>query len=841
MAVDTANGANGVNGTNGTHNGEFDHGTQVIDGNKEFTQTMPDYLSATHVLQAGFSYHLISVFGSQSTGKSTLLNYLFNTSFPVMSENRRQQTTKGIWMSLATDPNASPDSSRPQMASNILVMDVEGTDGRERGEDQDFERKSALFALATSEVLIVNIWEHQIGLYQGANMGLLKTVFEVNLQLFQKDKSTCHRSLLFFVIRDHIGQTPLQTLQADLMADLNNLWRGLSKPPGLESSQISDFFDFTFTTLPHKLLQPDAFKAETQKLKLRFREETPLNAKQTSDGILDTAETGVFLPAYHRRIPADGLPHYAGNIWRMITENKDLDLPTQQELLAQYRCDEISTACVELFDEIITPFESALNQKAVQDNLGPSMKSALDIAISKFTEEAGRYHKGVYKRKLEDLQKKLQARLTVLFVAQLTAAHKNAVSIFADTIQKGLKRSGADFATLVTETRSAVLADFIEQAKACSLDGMFVYTDELKAVEKELDDRATRLRGEEMARLLTRMEKSLRSKFASEDDGVAYLFKTISPTLYPRVWELFTESVTAQVSVFTQRSTALNATGEENEQAVYNLKKRAWRVLRAILDEETKEQSLITRLMGYFDKDFRYDEHGVPRVWKAGEDIEGIFAKSKETVLKLIPDLAIFKLDEDKTPPLAEFIGEAPPGVEEAVAVEEEDDEEDVASPASTKTFTILTPGRITSLIESFNRQADQAFVDAKRGTISSVEQIPVWFYGLLVVLGWNEFWAVVRNPLYFMFLIMAAVGAYAAHTLNLWGPIMSVGGATGRQALEVGKEKLREFLDTPSHGAQRGAHAFASGAGNATSTENIRMRNLTSEGKRAGNDEDDD
>lgn len=79
------------------------------------------------------------------------------------------------------------DGGAKKTADNILVMDVEGTDGRERGEDQDFERKSALFALATSEVLIVNIWEHQVGLYQGANMGLLKTVFEVNLQLFLKD------------------------------------------------------------------------------------------------------------------------------------------------------------------------------------------------------------------------------------------------------------------------------------------------------------------------------------------------------------------------------------------------------------------------------------------------------------------------------------------------------------------------------------------------------------------------------------------------------------------------------------------------------------------------------
>lgn len=78
---------------------------------------------------------------------------------------------------------------------DVLVMDVEGTDGRERGEDQDFERKSALFSLASSEILIINLWEHQVGLYQGANMGLLKTVFEVNLGLFGKknpDGCVCH-------------------------------------------------------------------------------------------------------------------------------------------------------------------------------------------------------------------------------------------------------------------------------------------------------------------------------------------------------------------------------------------------------------------------------------------------------------------------------------------------------------------------------------------------------------------------------------------------------------------------------------------------------------------------
>ena len=50
---------------------------------------------------------------------------------------------------------------------------------------QMMERKSALFSLATASILIVNMFESDVGRYNGANYGLLKTVFEVNLKLFQ--------------------------------------------------------------------------------------------------------------------------------------------------------------------------------------------------------------------------------------------------------------------------------------------------------------------------------------------------------------------------------------------------------------------------------------------------------------------------------------------------------------------------------------------------------------------------------------------------------------------------------------------------------------------------------
>ena len=185
---------------------------------------------------------------------------------------------------------------------NVMVMDVEGTDGRERGEDQDFERKSALLSLASSEVLLINLWEHQVGLYQGANMGLLKTVFEVNLGLFGKaQENTNQRTLLLFIIRDHIGTTPLANLASTLETDINRIWDSLSKPAELQDRKLSDYFDLGFTTLPHKILAADKFEEEVLNLRRRFMDKENPNY--------------VFKPAYHKRIPADGVAMYMEGIW----------------------------------------------------------------------------------------------------------------------------------------------------------------------------------------------------------------------------------------------------------------------------------------------------------------------------------------------------------------------------------------------------------------------------------------------------------------------------------------------------------------------------------------------
>ncbi|KAK4990731.1 Dynamin-like GTPase that mediates homotypic ER fusion [Elasticomyces elasticus] len=846
-------------GKNGTED-NYEHGIQLIDEDKNYNDNLPVYLQLEGIIRAGFNYHLISVFGSQSTGKSTLLNHLFGTEFGVMSEQERRQTTKGIWMSKNKKEHA--DGGGKGMAENILVMDVEGTDGRERGEDQDFERKSALFALATSEVLIVNIWEHQVGLYQGANMGLLKTVFEVNLQLFLKDSKTAMRSLLFFVIRDHLGTTPLSNLRQTLLQDLSRIWTSLSKPAGLEKSRIEDYFDFAFVALPHKILQPERFVSEVEKLGTRFRE--GFKDPKRSGLVLDEESQPILLPEYHRRIPADGFSMYASGVWDQIVSNKDLDLPTQQELLAQFRCDEISREVLVAFDEAIVPLEEKQadairsGKPSVIPKLGKLMNTARVEVLKNFETEASRYHKGVYKRKMAELETKVDGRLKALFQGQLSAAHKSGVYAFSEAVSAAVKsgqKKGAsyDFQQIVQSEKQKALHNFEQEAQSTLIKGTSWsnYEQELSSYQKDLDEVSARLRKDEMRRLATRIERWVRSKIS---DLIGLEFNKLGSgrcgsgapetgeklpsekDLWDRIWSLFTDTVQLAESRFTERARSFDASPEEVDIGLWRLRRKSWGVLRAKIDEEVMEGNILLKLRENFEDKFRYDDEGVPRIWRPTDDIEGMYTRARESTLELIPLLSRFKLQNTNAPPpLESWIGTPPAAVSAA-------DEEDLApiggvdedeGKSLEEEMTILSDGKRADLTTRFKKMADGVYVEAKRSAIGGITQVPLYFYGLLLALGWNEIVAVLRNPVYFIFLILLGVGAYITYTLNLWGPMIRMANAASAQAIDISKERLREFLESSDTGRQ----AMAMSGSKASGDSAYKMDTLNSNGRKKNND----
>ncbi|KAI0730269.1 root hair defective 3 GTP-binding protein [Fomitopsis betulina] len=751
---------------NGNHvNGDATHPKapsieriQIINDEKQFTPELTHQVDRWGLQHAGFDYDIVAVFGSQSTGKSTLLNRLFGTNFDVMDESQRRQTTKGIWMCRAK-------------GVNMMVMDVEGTDGRERGEDQDFERKSALFSLASSEVLLVNLWEHQVGLYQGANMGLLKTVFEVNLGLFGKKTpdSRNQRTLLLFVIRDHIGTTPLANLQATLTADMEKIWESLSKPPELQDRQLSDYFDLSFAALPHKVLDSQRFESEVLELRKRFVDKS--------------RDDYIFKPAYHKRIPADGVAFYMEGIWEQVQSNKDLDLPTQQELLAQFRCDEIASAALAEFSEQAKPQRRPIESGKVVDGLGNMMQNWRTTALTRYDRDASRYHQGVYKRKRTDLVGVLDSTLSPLFLGQLKNLHKASLVKFKDEMLQGMRGEGYNFALVVNAARGRCEKRFIDGAKEALVEGTdWTYEEEYELLQQEIRSVANQCRKDETKKMVNTIERNFKKQIS---EPVELALNRPEHDMWDSVLRVFHENLTKAESSYLIKAKSFDCTDEENETALASLRKRAWLALRAKVDEQTSDAAFLTKLRTYFEERFRYDENNVPRVWRPSDDIEGAFQKARDQTLELVP---IYARIQPVDPSLAFTLPS-----ETSDSLTDTDDFDFSA------TLVIFTETKILDIMGRFRRDADAYFVEAKRSTVSSVAQIPYWMYGVLVVLGWNEAMAVLFNPLYFAMLALLLGFVYISIQLGLVGPMMQVGRSLGSEVYRQADGRLREHFAQPA------------------------------------------
>jgi protein SEY1 len=86
-----------------------------------------------------------------------------------------------------------------------------------------------------------------------------------------------------------------------LTADMQHIWDTLSKPAELKDRKLKDYFDLSFTALPHKFFAAKEFESDVRALRSCFTD------KSRNDF--------VFKPAYHKRIPADGIAFYMKDIW----------------------------------------------------------------------------------------------------------------------------------------------------------------------------------------------------------------------------------------------------------------------------------------------------------------------------------------------------------------------------------------------------------------------------------------------------------------------------------------------------------------------------------------------
>ncbi|XP_014499518.2 protein ROOT HAIR DEFECTIVE 3 homolog 1 [Vigna radiata var. radiata] len=699
--------------------------TQLIDGDGTINVAgIENFMKEVKLGECGLSYAVVSIMGPQSSGKSTLLNSLFNTNFREMDAFKgRSQTTKGIWMAKCVG-----------IEPCTLVMDLEGTDGRERGEDDTaFEKQSALFALAISDIVLINMWCHDIGREQAANKPLLKTVFQVMMRLFSPRKTT-----MLFVIRDKT-KTPLENLEPVLREDIQKIWDSVPKPEAHKETPLSDFFIVEVVALSSFEEKEEQFKEQVANLRKRFQH-------SIAPGGLAGDRRGV--------VPASGFSFSAQEIWKIIKENKDLDLPAHKVMVATVRCEEIAN---EKYDLLVSNKDWCELKEAVQSGpisgFGKNLNSLLTTCLSEYDAEANYFDEGVRTAKQKQLQEKLLQLVQPAFQIALGHVRSKAFDKFKAAFDKALN-GGEAFSSAANTCVESCMAKFDEGCADVVIEIADWDTSKVREkLRRDVDAHVSSVRASKISELVSSYEEKLKEALSAP---VETLLDGANNDTWSSIRKLLNRETLSAVSGFSAELDRYDMDEETKKSMIVTLEDYAKGVIEARAREEASR--VLIRMKDRFMTLFSHDSDSMPRIWTGKEDIRAITKSSRSECLKLLSVMAVLRLadaddiyDIEKTLTVALADSSSDSGKDKSITT---------LDPLASSTWeqvptskTLITPVQCKSLWKQFKTETEytvsQAIAAQEANNRSNNWLPPPWAIVALLILGFNEFMTILRNPLY--------------------------------------------------------------------------------------------
>eukprot|EP00166_Cyanidium_caldarium_P001348 ctg_168.g124 len=135
----------------------------------------------------------------------------------------------------------------------------------------------------------------------------------------------------------------------------------------------------------------------------------------------------MFRAEYARGIAADGFARYCEQVWQVIRENRELDIPTQKEALSRVRCEEIAREAEALFD-------------AEADDVAAAYARVMD----EYGARSSRYLPAIAAARREQLHRTLSAQARDVFGRRLAQA--------TDRLIEGAGKMAEEWVTRMRET-----------------------------------------------------------------------------------------------------------------------------------------------------------------------------------------------------------------------------------------------------------------------------------------------------------------------------------------------------------------------------------------------------
>ena len=640
---------------------------------------------------------------------------------------RRGQTTKGVWV--AAD-----------YRSKILIIDCEGTDSKSRSEQDrgKFEHSSSLFALAMSDILIINMWTSDVGRYTASNYGVLKIVFEMNLKLFEQKTA---KKIIIFLRDFDPTRNRKDKIEGLILEDIHKIWKDIKIPEKYAGKGPENFFSFEFITLPHLIYRPKDFKDEIENLRKRLVKDSPNYFFSNLSSI--------------KNVPADGLKQYVTQIWTDIMNEKDLDIPSQREMLANYRCNEIKNQILSSYDKQFKEIYKLSTEKDI-----PNFKDICIDLKNKICEEyekkSSNYDNKVFLNIHKQLEEQISQKLYICFMNQTKRLIPLLQKFMRDELQKQLQNiddNNDNYFNISDTLRKKYVSQLIQklnQKKAF---------ESWKVGEKEYSNLFDEIIDEQKKKALNKL------KTKTVEDLRRYCENLFNDALenYSKEKNFWKDLNEKYLQFFCAKMFNLkiylrdnfNCQNEEIIEIFNNIQEKIFNDTKKNISKNMRDLS--TKIVDQFKRKFWYEpksNYTEVKNWIKYEELEIdlLFKKLRSEYLPVFEQLKYFELMKDIMAAI-DFQNKETIIEEERIKIVDEYLKD------KNKFEILLKQGDILSLKKKFERGISDILEDAKRRRQGFQMNMPYWFYILLIFFGYDDVFRLVRS--WYILPILIFIGTY--------------------------------------------------------------------------------
>ncbi|KAF7456395.1 root hair defective 3 gtp-binding protein (rhd3) protein [Cryptosporidium felis] len=693
------------------------------------------------------------------------------------------------------------------MESPLLVWDVEGTDSLERGEDRaTFENRAALFSLAVSDCMILNIPLMNLTTYSSSNFGLLKTILNSWFSL-KLDRNGAHRgdfgrTTLIFAVRDITINDNDEMLTKKVVQILELLWK-----------QVTEFQ----VSLGNRI--PASF-SEIFEVKVYGIPSLP-NDKAGFDLVIEKVRTelaSTTLPSnYTKNIPLEGLETYCKTVWDCIVNCQELNIPSQIKLVSRFRCEQTKDNILDRLRPPLKDVQRKMERSEFSfDGFSDSTFFLLNQGLNDYFEVASKYD--------HEVSLQISISLTIFLLQEFQASVNSRMALERQTLREykdildfvtrdldadkfrseegpnlafdsssWVKKELYKFDSLSIKWRTELpillskqnlldtirekcipeILDGISENQVRSYSTTYNTNEQRKLLNETLDIYSKKIHEKLVEEFFKSLIKdilkelsgfSLEHLLADPKLSVGEFWRSIGSALEKAHKMLVAKYRSHWQSLFDSSLSDLSFSDLEEEIALQLLIKFV-----QLLQQQSKyfHVNIIER----FKREFEYDQDGIPRQW-IGEDatnMKELFLKAKSNSLSIT---GIFKPKIEELCPFnskfnnifnrliegskdlfvltAQEEADCHFNQKEIVFLISEGSYQEIESKASQEIAGIFSKAQ---LIQSTGRQP---------------QHIPWWIYLLIIILGFDEITYLFTSPILIALLLVASSFIYSYMTGNL-------------------------------------------------------------------------